>query len=117
MMIQSKAALALTFLVAVIVAALTLAPISVPAPVENSDKIYHILAFAALAFPISLFRPDWLLFAILVFAVFGGAIEIIQPYVGRECNLSDWIADLVGIAIGVSFGRAAAAVVPSPPGP
>ena len=113
MLIQSKLALGLTFLLAVVIAALTLTPIiNGPEPVEQSDKIYHALAFAALAFPISLFRPSWLLVAVPAFAGFGGLIELIQPYVGRECSLYDWFADLVGIALGVICGRAATVVLP-----
>ncbi|TJZ85785.1 VanZ family protein [Paracoccus hibiscisoli] len=113
MLLQSKLALGLTFLLAVGIAALTLTPIiNVPAPVEQSDKIYHALAFAALAFPISFFRPSWLLVAVPAFAGFGGMIEIIQPYVGRECSFYDWFADLVGIVLGVVCGRAATVALP-----
>nr|WP_111301097.1 VanZ family protein [Paracoccus saliphilus] len=113
MPIQSKLALGLTLLLAVILAALTLSPvINVPEPGEHSDKIYHVLAFAGLALPISVLRSSWLLVAVPAFAAFGGLIEIVQPYVGRECSLSDWLADLAGIALGVACGRAAAAVVP-----
>lgn len=112
MPIQSKLALGLTLLLMGIIAALTLAPISAPEPVEHSDKIYHVLGFAGLALPISVFRPRWLLVAVPIFAGFGGLIEIIQPYVGRECSLDDWLADLAGIALGVACGRVAAAVAP-----
>lgn len=110
---HSQLALGLTLLLTVIITALTLTPISAaPEPVEHSDKIYHVLGFAALAFPISFFRPSWLLIAVPTFAGFGGLIEIIQPYVGRECSLHDWFADLVGIALGVICGRSAGSLVP-----
>lgn len=110
---RSKLALGLTLLLAVILAALTLSPVSAPEPVAHSDKIYHVLAFAGLALPISVLRPGWLLVAVPAFAGFGGMIEIIQPYVGRECSFNDWLADLAGIALGVVLGRTAGAAVPA----
>lgn len=109
---QSKLALGLTLLLLAVIATLTLTPISAPAGVEHSDKIYHAVAFAGLALPISVLRPGWLPIAAPGFAAFGGLIEIIQPYVGRECSLYDWIADLAGIAFGVVCGRAASICVP-----
>ena len=105
MPIQSKLALGLTLLLATVLAVLTLSPVSAPEPIEHSDKVYHVLAFAGLAFPISFLRPGWLLIAVPVFAAFGGLIELIQPYVGRECSLADWLADLGGIVLGVGCGR------------
>ncbi|MBM3604541.1 MAG: teicoplanin resistance protein VanZ [Alphaproteobacteria bacterium] len=114
MPIQSRLAIGLTVFLAIVIAALTLAPISAPAPVEHADKIYHALAFAGLALPISVFRPRWLMVAVPAFAAFGGLIEIVQPYVGRECSLLDWLADLAGIGIGVVAGRCLAALPWSP---
>lgn len=64
MPIHSKLAVGLTLLLTVYHTALTLTRIiNAPAPVEHSDKIYHVLAFAVLAFQISLFRPSWLPYA------------------------------------------------------
>lgn len=112
MSFRSKLALGLTLMLAVILAALTLSPISAPGPIEHADKIYHVLAFAGLALPVSTLRPGWLLVAVPAFAAFGGMIEIMQPYVGRECSVNDWLADLAGISLGVIVGRAAGAVIP-----
>lgn len=111
---QEKLAAGLTLLVAAAIAVLTLMPLSSPqiGGIEQSDKIYHALAFAALAFPIALLQPRWLVLAVPFFAAFGGIIEIVQPFVGRECSLTDWLADLVGVALGVVAGRATAVSMP-----
>ncbi|MFC3170341.1 VanZ family protein [Paracoccus fontiphilus] len=107
---QSKLAIGLSLLVAAVISVLTLTPISAPplGPISHSDKIYHALAFAGLALPLSFFRPGWLFVTVSVYAGFGGIIEILQPFVEREGDIADWIADLMGIGIGVLAGRVAA---------
>lgn len=102
---RSILALGLSLVVAAVIAFLTLTPISAPQlqSFQEGDKIYHAIAFAGLVLPVALFRPDRLLVAIPVHAAFGGLIEIIQPFVGRERSFHDWIADLVGIGIGLAL--------------
>ena len=83
---------------------LMLAPVSAPKGYGFNDKTYHILAFAGLIIPIATLQPRWLLFAIPLFILFGGMIEIIQPYFGRTRDFADWIADIKGVFIGSAFG-------------
>nr|WP_111300309.1 teicoplanin resistance protein VanZ [Paracoccus saliphilus] len=111
---QSKLVIGLSLLMATAIAVLTLSPISAPpvGTVAQSDKIYHAVAFAGLVLPIAFFRPRWLILATPVYAAFGGLIEIVQPLAGRDCNLGDWSADLIGLCLGVAVGRTAATVVP-----
>lgn len=113
MLISSKLALGLSLLVAAVIAFLTLTPTQAPdlQSFRHSDKIYHAIAFAALAFPMALFRPGWLIVAAPVYAAFGGLIEIVQPLAGRECSLADWIADLIGIGLGIGGGISGAVVL------
>lgn len=91
----------LTFLLVAIISYLTLFisgnGTSTP---SFTDKIYHFLAFAALSSPVALFHPSSLAWALPPMAAFGGAIEVIQPYVGRGQELNDFIADLIGLAVG-----------------
>ncbi|MDM7853284.1 VanZ family protein [Pseudochrobactrum kiredjianiae] len=101
---KQKTALGLTSLFFLLIAFLTLAPVSPPTGYGATDKTYHMLAFAGLALPIATLQPRWLLFMIPVFAIFGGAIELIQPYFGRSCDFADWIADVKGIMIGSIVG-------------
>lgn len=114
MSIQSKLALGLSCLIATAIAVLTLTP--VPAPplgaIAESDKIYHVIAFGVLVFPMAYLRPRWLMLAVPAYLAFGGLIEILQPFVGRDRSLGDWIADLIGLGIGVVGGLAAGRFVP-----
>lgn len=102
----TSAALILTVALAALILYLTLAPVTVPKGLPQSDKLNHVLAFAALAFPVALVRPSWLPIAIPAFAAFGGMIEIIQPYFGRGRELLDWLADIAGIGLGSLTGLA-----------
>ena len=97
----SKLALGLTALIATAIAALTLTPVSAPSPIAHSDKVYHLVAFAALAFPTSVFQPRWLPLALPFFVIFAGLIEIVQPFVGRTGSFFDAAADIAGIFLGV----------------
>ncbi len=97
-------AILLTIALATVIAILTLMP-----PVETnmpagSDKAYHLLAFVALAFPLAAVRPRWSGALFVAYCAFGGAIEILQPYVGRSRELADLFADMVGIAMGIVLG-------------
>ena len=81
------------------IAALTLIPLSVPAGALGSDKAHHLLAFAALTLPCAVLYPKALLRVALAAAIFGGAIEVIQPYVGRQgelqISLQTWWASVL----------------------
>ena len=46
-------------------------------------------------------------------SAFGGAIELIQPSFNRSADMNDWVADTVGVAMGIGFGPALQA--PAPP--
>ncbi len=96
----------LTTMIAILIGYLTLTKIDAPPVLAGSDKWHHAIAFAALAFPISALRPKWLWFAVPTFIAFGGAIEIIQHYVGRDRDILDWLADIVGVILGCAVGCA-----------
>lgn len=96
-------ALAITAIVAVLIGYLTLAPIQNPG-VPGTDKSHHLMAFAALAIPLSLARPRHAPWVILAAAAYGGAIELIQPLVGREKEFLDFISDAAGAVLGGAIG-------------
>ena len=94
---------------------LTHTPQLPPPPGGVSDKGAHVLAYGALAG--ALFVTVWVnrpqtrklgWKVLLVCAAYGAADEWLQavPWVGRSCEMNDWLADLLGagIAAGVLAG-------------
>jgi VanZ family protein len=78
---------------------------SPPAP-EGSDKLVHFIAFAALAFPLARTGRLGLLPVFIGASAFGGLIELIQPTFNRSADLNDWVADTLGVLIGIGLGLA-----------
>ena len=74
-----------------------------PAP-EGSDKLVHLVAFAALAFPLARTGRFGLLPVFMGASAFGGAIELIQPSFNRSADVNDWVADIVGVILGIGLG-------------
>lgn len=95
---------AATIVLAAIIAVLTLAPMPAGGP-AGADKAYHVLAFACLAFPLPLVRPRWTVWVILGVIAYGGVIEVIQPFFGRQAEWADLVADGVGAILGAIVAR------------
>ncbi len=91
----------LTLLGVLAVAAAALTP-GVGAP--GSDKLQHLLAFAALVFPTALAEPRRLLVVLPLVLVFGAAIEVIQPVFDRRAEFADFAADALGAGLGAAAG-------------
>ena len=67
-----------------------------------SDKAEHVFAYAILALLGWWAYPRRQLVMMVGLVVFGGAIEIIQSASGlRTGDLIDWLADAIGVAIGM----------------
>ena len=79
------------------------APSSAP---EGSDKLVHLIAFAALAFPLASTGRLGLLPVFVGASAFGAIIELIQPTFNRSAELSDWVVDTLGVLIGIGLGLA-----------
>lgn len=94
----------LTVGLALCIGALTLIPLSAPSAVPGTDKAHHVLAFAILTMPCAALYPKGLFRVVFAAAVYGGLIEVIQPYVGRHGETADVLADLLGVGIGAAFG-------------
>ncbi len=71
----------------------------------KSDKINHILAFGTLAFLAEVSYPQMSLFRrIAILVAYGFLLEFIQcllPW--RSCEVSDVVADVVGIVLFIGF--------------
>ena len=98
-------ALALTVLFAAVILWGTLKPPgSGGGSFPLTDKQAHALAFALLVLPLSLAAPRLIPKLAISALIFGGVIELIQPSFGRSGDLGDWVADAIGIALGVFPG-------------
>ena len=77
-------------------------PINQPPPApDGSDKVVHLIAFAALVFPLAQTRRFGLNSVFIAASAYGGIIEVIQPFFGRSADTQDWIADIAGVVIGI----------------
>ena len=92
----------LTLIVTAVLTVAMLWPINHPPPgPDGSDKVVHLIAFAALAFPLARTGRIGLVPVFVGSSTFGGIIELIQPSFGRSADMQDWIADIVGVALGI----------------
>ena len=77
-------------------------PINQPPPgPDGSDKVVHLIAFAALAFPLARTGRIGLTPVFIGASAFGGIIEVLQPSFGRSADMQDWIADIAGVGLGI----------------
>ena len=95
----------LTIIVTITLTVAMLWPLEAPPPApEGSDKLVHFVAFATLAFPLTLSGRIGLLPVFVGASAYGGAIELIQPSFNRSADMNDWIADVVGVVLGIGCG-------------
>lgn len=95
----------LTLMVTLTLTVAMLSPLNQPPPAPQwSDKIVHFIAFAALAFPLARTGRFGLLPVFIGACSFGGVIELIQPSFNRSADVKDWIADVVGVVLGIICG-------------
>lgn len=93
--------LPITLLIMTAIAVLSLWPAGSLPKVPGSDKTHHFISYAALIFPAALKRPKHWLWITIGFAVFSGAIELIQPYVNRYGEWLDLAANITGLVCGI----------------
>jgi hypothetical protein len=88
----------LTILILLSITCLSLWPLNDFESVPGSDKVHHLIAYAALMFPTALRKPPyWVLYGLL-FLAFSGVIELVQPYVNRYGEWADMLANATGVA-------------------
>ena len=96
----------LTVAVTAVLNVAMLRPLEAPLPApEGADKLVHLVAFAALAFPLDR-TGRFGVIPVLIGASAFGIIELIQPTFSRSAELSDWAADTLGVLIGIGLGLA-----------
>ena len=94
----------LTILMTTVLTVAMLWPTNQPPPgPDGSDKLVHLIAFAALAFPLARTGRIGLIPIFVGASIFGGIIELIQPSFGRSTDMQDWIADIFGVGLGIAL--------------
>ncbi len=92
--------LVFTLFTLTVITVLSLWPLDELPSVPGTDKTHHLLAYAVLMFPTALRKPNrWILFG-LVFVAYSGVIELLQPYVNRNGEWLDLLANTTGVICG-----------------
>lgn len=70
-----------------------------------SDKLLHFIAYGAMVLPVSLNRIFPQLLVFIIAFIYGGCIELVQPFWGREADIMDLWANTAGIILGILIAR------------
>ena len=70
-----------------------------------SDKLLHFIAYGVMVLPVLFDRifPQFLVFIIAF--IYGGCIELVQPFWGREADIMDLWANTAGIILGILIAQ------------
>ena len=82
----------------------SLYPINESSNSSNNDKLYHFITYLLLSLPVSIRKPSSYIYIYIYFILFGGFIELIQPYFNRYNELADFIANSLGVVVGAASG-------------
>ena len=97
----------LTLILALLILFLSLKP---PSEIDSkflvSDKLLHLFAYCLMVTPISLEKIIPSLYVFVFALIFGGCIELIQPFTQREADILDLIANAAGISLGILIAKA-----------
>lgn len=78
-------------------------------PLEQGDKLAHVVAYGVLTLLAAICWSAWrsslrkldFLALIAVLAFYAALDEITQTPFGRQADFNDWLADMVGVACGI----------------
>ncbi len=93
-----------TFIFLILISFLSLYPLPKLPDIQGNDKFHHLFAYFLLALPTGLKKPEKWVFYILIFVIFGGILEILQPYVNRFGEWLDFLANTLGVTFGLITG-------------
>ncbi|NVK29672.1 MAG: VanZ family protein [Gammaproteobacteria bacterium] len=101
----SKFYRSLTLTLGLSIALLSLWPLDELPRVIGSDKLHHLIAYAALSLPVSIAKPRETWLWLMGVIVFGGLIELLQPLSNRYAEWLDFAANCSGVAMGIVLGH------------
>ena len=91
----------ITLIVTTVLTVAMLWPINQPPPApDGTDKLVHLIAFAALAFPLARTGRIGLIPVFVGASAFGG-LRAYPALFGRNADMQDWIADIAGVGLGI----------------
>ncbi|KUJ80806.1 hypothetical protein AVO45_07175 [Ruegeria marisrubri] len=93
--------LVLTLALMVLITAASLLPKESAAGPGAVDKPMHVIAYAVAVLPAAVVPSGPVLWLAAWVVAWGGAIELLQPLVGRSMKLSDMAANAVGVLVGL----------------
>lgn len=107
-----------TLFILIAITLLSLWPVSELPSVPGTDKTHHFIGYAALIFPSAFYGfihfgnitkalLKYLVIHWVLFVLYSGLIELIQPYVNRY---GEWL-DLAANSVGLFFGIVIAGVI------
>jgi len=70
----------------------------------GSDKIHHLIAYCSLTLSITIVQPNHYKKLILFFIIYGGFIELVQPYFNRYSEFLDFFYSTAGVFISLIIG-------------
>ena len=103
-MIGFRVGLSATLLVSLAICAGTLTSFSNPNSFIGDDKLHHVIAFTYFVLPMILVSPKYWRAMITYSLIFGGIIELAQPYVNKTGDPMDLLANTAGAIIGIVMG-------------
>ena len=96
----------LTLILALLILYLSLKPLSeVDTKLLVSDKVLHLFAYCLMVLPVSLERIFSRFSVFYVALAYGGSVELIQPFWGREADIMDFFANAGGIILGILIAQ------------
>ena len=69
------------------------------------DKAYHFVAYFCLALPLPILRPRLTIWVVLGIMTYGGLIELVQYFFGREPSWGDFITNGIGVIAGAMIAN------------
>jgi VanZ family protein len=95
----------LTLVTLVAITVLSLWPLENLPTVPGTDKTHHLIAYAALMFPVASRKPSGWIMLGLLFIAYSGVIELLQPFANRYGEWLDLAANSAGVACGITVAR------------